>query len=106
MKKKSLLIVAILTFVLSFAFAACGETTPDPEPTPTPAPHTHEYVTYTWVEGSVPSETADGKATAKCTGCDETTTVDVAKLTDDSVWTMTATAATCTEDGKKVYTSK
>ena len=106
MKKKSLLIVAILTFVLSFAFAACGETTPDPEPTPTPAPHTHEYVTYTWVEGNVPSETADGKATAKCTGCDETTTVDVAKLTDDSVWTMTATAATCTEDGKKVYTSK
>ena len=106
MKKKSLLIVAILTFVLSFAFAACGETTPDPEPTPTPAPHTHEYVTYTWVEGSVPSETADGKATAKCTGCDETTTVDVAKLTDDSVWTMTATAATCTEDGKKVYTTK
>lgn len=106
MKKKSLLIVAILTFVLSFAFAACGETTPDSEPTPTPAPHTHEYVTYTWVEGNVPSETADGKATAKCTGCDETTTVDVAKLTDDSVWTMTATAATCTEDGKKVYTSK
>lgn len=97
MKKKSLLIVAILTFVLSFAFAACGETE---------TPHTHEYTAYEWVEGSTPTETEAGKATATCSTCGESTTVDVPKLTDESVWTVTTTDATCTEDGEKTYTSK
>ena len=95
MKKKSLLIVAILTFVLSFAFAACGETE---------TPHVHEYGAYTLVEGSMPTETEAGKATATCS-CGETTTVDVPKLTDSTVWTLTTTDATCTVDGKKEYTS-
>ena len=95
MKKKSLLIVAILTFVLSFAFAACGETE---------TPHVHEYGAYTLVEGSMPTETEAGKATATCS-CGETTTVDVPKLTDSTVWTLTTTDATCTADGKKEYTS-
>ena len=97
MKKKSLLIVAILTFVLSFAFAACGETE---------TPHTHEYTAYEWVEGSTPTETEAGKATATCSTCGESTTVDVPKLTDESVWTVTTTDATCTADGEKTYTSK
>ena len=97
MKKKSLLIVAILTFVLSFAFAACGGTE---------TPHTHEYTAYEWVEGSTPTETEAGKATATCATCGESTTVDVPKLTDESVWTVTITDATCTEDGEKTYTSK
>ena len=95
MKKKSLLIVAILTFVLSFAFAACGETE---------TPHVHEYGAYTLVEGSMPTETEAGKATSTCS-CGETTTVDVPKLTDSTVWTLTTTDATCTVDGKKEYTS-
>ena len=95
MKKKSLLIVAILTFVLSFAFAACGGSE---------TPHVHEFGAYTWVEGSVPTETEAGKATATCS-CGETTTVDVPKLTDSTVWTLTTTDATCTADGKKEYTS-
>lgn len=95
MKKKSLLIVAILTFVLSFAFAACGGTE---------TPHVHEYGAYTLVEGSMPTETEAGKATATCS-CGETTTVDVPKLTDSTVWTLTTTDATCTADGKKEYTS-
>lgn len=95
MKKKSLLIVAILTFVLSFAFAACGGNE---------TPHVHEYGAYTLVEGSMPTETEAGKATATCS-CGETTTVDVPKLTDSTVWTLTTTDATCTADGKKEYTS-
>lgn len=97
MKKKSLLIVAVLTFVLSFAFAACGETE---------TPHTHEYTAYEWVEGSTPTETEAGKATATCSACGESTTVDVPELTDESVWTVTVTDATCTVDGEKTYTSK
>ena len=95
MKKKNLLIVAILAFVLSFAFAACGETE---------TPHTHEFGAYSWVEGNVPTETTAGKATATCS-CGETTTVDVPELTDSTVWTLTTTDATCTADGKKEYTS-
>ena len=96
--KKKLLLIAILVFSLSLCIA-CGESSSDSGVT-----HTHEYV-WSIVEGSAPTEEAEGKAQGVC-ACGEKVNAHVAKLTDTAVWSLETTAATCNAKGAKKYTSK
>ena len=53
-----------------------------------------------------PTETKEGVLLRECSECKNKETQKVAKLTDESVWTVKEEVkATCTEEGKKVYTS-
>lgn len=67
--------------------------------------HQHEYGE--WTITTAPTETVSGKATRECSAGDNKEEVDVAPLTDTSVWTLESEeAATHVQDGKKKYTSR
>lgn len=66
--------------------------------------HTHNYGD--WTFSTAPTEDADGTAKRDCIDGDHTEEVPVAKLTDETVWTLSTDPATHDKDGKKTYTSE
>lgn len=76
----------------------CGETYSEPLPF---APHTPGD----WVTVKEPTETEDGLKQKTCTVCGTVTDEEtIGKIPHEHVYTAVTTDATCTEDGKTVYT--
>lgn len=63
----------------------------------------HSYAFVSWA--TEPTLTADGVANLKCANCTDTKTENVAKLSDETVWTATVTAATYEADAYTTYTA-
>ena len=59
-----------------------------------------------WTLAVNPTESKEGVLVRECSVCEEKENASVSKLTDSSVWTLKEEVkATCTAEGKKVYTS-
>ena len=59
-----------------------------------------------WKLSVNPTESKEGVLERECSVCGEKETTSVSKLTDTTVWTLKEEVkATCTAEGKKVYTS-
>ena len=102
MKKRKYLIISLLMCMLLaivVGFAACGT---DKEE--------HKHVWGEWVLDVEPTLTEKGHATRTCKTCDKGTDgIEVAELTDTTVWTYdeeNSTEPTHTEKGKGVYVSE
>lgn len=63
----------------------------------------HSYAFVSWA--TEPTLTAGGVANLKCANCTDTKTENVAKLSDETVWTATVTAATYEADAYTTYTA-
>lgn len=63
----------------------------------------HSYAFVSWA--TEPTLTTDGVANLKCANCTDTKTENVAKLSDETVWTATVTAATYEADAYTTYTA-
>ena len=63
----------------------------------------HSYAFVSWA--TEPTLTADGVANLKCATCTDTKSENVAKLSDETVWTATVTAATYEADAYTTYTA-
>lgn len=63
----------------------------------------HSYAFVSWT--TEPTLTTDGVANLKCATCTDTKTENVAKLSDETVWTATVTAATYEADAYTTYTA-
>lgn len=63
----------------------------------------HSYAFVSWA--TEPTLTADGVANLKCANCTDTKSENVAKLSDETVWTATVTAATYEADAYTTYTA-
>lgn len=63
----------------------------------------HSYAFVSWE--TEPTLTTDGVANLKCANCTDTKTENVAKLSDETVWTATVTAATYEADAYTTYTA-
>lgn len=63
----------------------------------------HSYAFVSWA--TKPTLTAGGVANLKCANCTDTKTENVAKLSDETVWTATVTAATYEADAYTTYTA-
>ena len=63
----------------------------------------HSYAFVSWA--TEPTLTIDGVANLKCANCTDTKTENVAKLSDETVWTATVTAATYEADAYTTYTA-
>ena len=63
----------------------------------------HSYAFVSWA--TEPTLTAGGVANLKCANCTDTKTENVAKLSDETVWTATVTAATYEADAYTAYTA-
>ena len=61
----------------------------------------HSYAFVSWA--TEPTLTAGGVANLKCANCTDTKTENVAKLSDETVWTATVTAATYEADAYTTY---
>ncbi|MGN1041876.1 MAG: InlB B-repeat-containing protein, partial [Christensenellales bacterium] len=99
MKKSKLLVLAVaLIACMTLTFlVACDEETP----AVTVCEHT--YGDYSLI--SQPTATATGTAIRVCSKCQVAETIEVAALTDTSVWTAVTTNATHSAPGKIEYTS-
>ncbi len=95
MKRNRIMFVIAIVAILAVLFVACDEGT-QPE-------HTHTYGA--WDITTAPTEDAVGSATRAC-ACGDVETVELAKLSDTTVWTVEASQdATHTSKGFKVYKS-
>ncbi len=63
----------------------------------------HSYAFVSWA--TEPTLTTDGVANLKCANCTDTKTENVAKLSNETVWTATVTAATYEADAYTTYTA-
>lgn len=63
----------------------------------------HSYAFVSWA--TEPTLTTGGVANLKCANCTDTKTENVAKLSDETVWTATVTAATYEADAYTTYTA-
>lgn len=63
----------------------------------------HSYAFVSWA--TEPTLTAGGVANLKCANCTDTKTENVAKLSDETVWTAMVTAATYEADAYTTYTT-
>lgn len=63
----------------------------------------HSYAFVSWA--TEPTLTTDGVANLKCANCTDTKTENVPKLSDETVWTATVTAATYEADAYTTYTA-
>lgn len=63
----------------------------------------HSYAFVSWA--TEPTLTTDGVANLKCANCTDTKTENVAKLSDETAWTATVTAATYEADAYTTYTA-
>ena len=63
----------------------------------------HSYAFVSWA--TEPTLTAGGVANLKCANCTDTKTENVPKLSDETVWTATVTAATYEADAYTTYTA-
>lgn len=96
MKRNKIMFVIAIVAILAVLFVACDEGA-QPE-------HTHTYGA--WSIATQPTETTTGTATRACVGGDNTETVEIANLSDATVWTVEASQdATHTAKGFKVYKS-
>lgn len=95
MKRNRIMFVIAIVAILAVLFVACDEGA-QPE-------HTHTYGA--WDITTAPTEDAVGSATRAC-ACGDVETVELAKLSDTTVWTVEASQdATHTSKGFKVYKS-
>ena len=95
-RSKLFIVVAIFAFLL-FVTTGCADDSGA-------GVHTHKYGEWTFVVE--PTETTAGTIAKVCPKCNDRQEVEVAALTDASVWSVTEVLSTCQKAGSRTYVSE
>ena len=95
-RSKLFIVVAIFAFLL-FVTTGCADDSGA-------GVHTHKYGEWTFVVE--PTETTAGTVAKVCPKCNDRQEVEVAALTDASVWSVTEVLSTCQKAGSRTYVSE